>query len=626
MIKLENITLRRGTQLLFADVNLLIAAKERIGIIGANGTGKSSLFALLLGELEADNGKLSLPNNLVIAHVAQEADFSDATALQFVMDGDTELRQLESALQKAEHEHDGHRIATIHERMQLIDAYTAPTRAAKILAGLGFSQEEMQRHARTFSGGWQMRLNLARALMARSDLLLLDEPTNHLDLDAILWLEDWLKDYPGTLLLISHDRDFLDHVVDHILHLFRQSMKLYSGNYSAFEKQRALDLQLQQAMYEKQQKKIAHMQAFVDRFRYKASKARQAQSRLKAIERMETVCAVQAESPLQFIFKEPQQAANPLLVLHKAEIGYPDKTVLNKVNFSISPTDRIGLLGPNGAGKSSLIKSLAGEIALKHGERVIGANVKIGYFSQHRLDQLDMHASPIAQLKKLAPSEMEVNLRTFLGSFAFSGDKIFEPITHFSGGEKARLALALLIWQRPNLLLLDEPTNHLDLDMRNALSLALQDFTGGMVLISHDRFLVRSTVDQLYLVADEEVNEFNGDMDDYHRWLLDYRQDKGNAQSKSTGNRKQLRQENAKLREERRPLLKKIADLEKQMQTIEKKLARVTEELSGSDLYLEENKLKLQQTLLLEAQLKKDLTQQEEAWLQACMQRDAWDE
>ncbi len=626
MITFKNICLRYGPRILLQEVDWTIYHKQRIGIIGANGSGKSTLFSMLLQKHAPDLGDLLIPKQLRFAHVAQETPAYTQSALDYILDGDQELRAIEQHLQQAEAAHDGDKIAHWHEKLGDIDAYTAPARAGQLLAGLGFSSEEQQKPVSAFSGGWRVRLNLGQALMARSDVLLLDEPTNHLDLDAVLWLEQWLKKYPGTLLLISHDRDFLDQTVDHIAHFSQQRITVYAGNYSTFEQSRAEALRLQQATYEKQQKRVAHLQSFVDRFRAKASKARQAQSRLKAIERMDLVCAVQAESPFQFEFKTPEVCPNPLLQLEKASIAYGDHTVLSHLNLSITPNERITLLGPNGAGKSSLIKLLAGELQPAHGERQTAAGLKIGYFAQHQVDHLHLPSSAIDHLRRLAPQQSEVELRTFLGSFGFSGDRVFEPVNIFSGGEKSRLALALLVWQRPNLLLLDEPTNHLDLEMRQALSIALQAFTGAMLLVTHDRFLVRTTTDRLLLVADGCLQSFDGDLNDYETWLLNYRKMQQGGVPKSEGSRKAERQAAAQQRAARRPLLQKIERLEAAIAKLEKQATTLEIILANSELYDAKNKSQLQQHLVSQALLKKEMAQLENEWLSACEERDQHDE
>lgn len=622
MITLQNITLRRGKHVLLEDLNWTIYHKQRIGIIGANGSGKTSLFAMLLSELAPDQGQLEIPRQLKLSHVAQETPAYHASALEYVLEGDAELQLLQAELLSAEQKNDGHRIATLHARLGEIDAYTAPARAAQLLNGLGFSHQEQQKSVSSFSGGWRVRLNLAKALMCRSDVLLLDEPTNHLDLDAVLWLENWLMYYPGTLLLISHDRDFLDHVVSHIAHLSHQHLKLYAGDYSAFEKQLAAALLLQQAAYEKQQKKMAHLQSFINRFKAKASKARQAQSRIKALEKMEIVSAVHLDSPFQFHFKEPSKCPNPLVRLEDVNIAYGTKTILNEINLGIAPNDRIGLIGPNGAGKSSLIKLLADELTVTHGRRDTGGGLKIGYFAQHQIDHLVLAETPLDHLRKIAERNTEKELRTFLGSFGFSDNRVFDPVKHFSGGEKSRLALALIVWQQPNLLLLDEPTNHLDLDMRYALSMALQEYQGAVILVSHDRFLVRTTVDQLLLVAEGTMTPFTGDLHDYERWLINYRKRnelENTAQNtKPIVSRKTQRQEDAKQREIRRPLVQNVKKLADTLAELEKKSLAVEVQLADAALYEEQNKLKLQDLLAQQASIQQQLKTTEDAWLTAC--------
>lgn len=629
MITLNKINLRRGQHLLLKEIQWTIFHKQRIGLIGANGSGKSSLFAMLLSQIQPDSGELELPRRLKIAHVAQETPASTKSALAYVLEGDTELTQLELALQTAEQNNDGTQIAILHARMGEIDAYTAPARAAQLLNGLGFNKTEQQQTVSDFSGGWRVRLNLAKALISRSDILLLDEPTNHLDLDAIIWLENWLRHYKGTLLLISHDREFLDNIVDHIVHIDHKTLKLYTGNYSDFEKQRAQNILLQQAAYEKQQKHIAHLQSFITRFKAKLSKAKQAQSRIKAIERMELISAVQTDSPFQFHFKEPDKCSNPMLKIEDATIQYGDKIVLKDINLSITPEDRIALIGPNGAGKSSLIKLLAGELKQANGRLETSANLKIGYFAQHQIDYLRLHETPLDHLRRLSPSAKEVELRTFLGSFGFSNDRVREEITHFSGGEKSRLALSLLIWQRPNLILLDEPTNHLDLEMREALSLALQKYEGAMILVSHDRFLVRTTADQLMLVASNKMTAFSGDLNDYEQWLLEYRKQHDPQPiepiEKAPSSKKMQRQLDAAEREARRPWVTHIKKLETRLENLQKENQTLEIQLSDLSLYETNKKSELHNCLLKQADIKKQLQATEEEWLNACEQLDMHD-
>lgn len=626
MITLNNITLRRGAKVLLDQVNWTIYHKQRIGLIGANGAGKTSLFSMLLGELQPDLGDLETPKQLKLAHVAQETPAYAKSAIDFVLEGDHELQQIQQALTLAEQLDDGHQIAHCHARMSEIDAYTAEARAAQLLAGLGFTHAEQQQSVNSFSGGWRVRLNLAQALMSRSDVLLLDEPTNHLDLDAVLWLQNWLKYYPGTLILISHDRDFLDEVVDHIAHISHQQLKIYAGNYSSFEKQLATHLMLQQAAFEKQQKHVAHLQQFINRFKAKASKAKQAQSRMKALERMEIIDAVHKDSPFQFSFREPKKCPNPLIHLQDASVQYGDKVVLSDLNLTIAPEHRFALLGPNGAGKSSLIKLLAGEISPATGVRTTGAGLVIGYFAQHQIDHLKLDESPLEHLRELAQNHREQELRGFLGSFGFSDNRTQEAVRIFSGGEKSRLALALIVWQQPNILLLDEPTNHLDLDMRHALSLALQHYQGAMILVSHDRFLVRSTVDELMLVANGELIPFTGDLDEYEKWLIDYRKQQTTGQTTSfekNASKKSQRKLDAKERELRRPLIQQVKQAEVAIEKLEKKATAMELRLADPKLYLDEHKSTL--TALLQEQkiLTQELKVAEQQWLTATEKLDA---
>jgi ATP-binding cassette subfamily F protein 3 len=625
MITLRNITIRRGPTVLIDNLNWTIYHKQRIGVIGSNGCGKSTLFSMLLNQFHPDIGEIEIPRHLKLAHVAQETPAYSQSALEFVLDGDAELRTLQKSLAEAELANDGHRIAVLHQRLSEVDAYTANARAAQLLDGLGFSFTEQQKSVSDFSGGWRVRLNLAKALMARSDVLLLDEPTNHLDLDAVLWLEQWLKKYSGTLLLISHDREFLDEIVDHVAHIHHNELKIYAGNYSIFEKQRATDLMVQQATYEKQQKHIAHLQSFINRFKAKATKAKQAQSRMKAIERMELVGVVQMDSPFQFHFKEPSQCPNPLIYIENGKINYADKIILQKIFFSIAPKDRIGLLGPNGAGKSSFIKLLSGELQTSDGIFQTGSGLKIGYFAQHQIDKLELEESPLHHMRKIAPTTKDQDLRTYLGSFAFNGNRVLDAVKNFSGGEKSRLALALLIWQKPNLLLLDEPTNHLDLDMRQALSMALQEYDGAMIIVSHDRFLLRTTVDRLALVADQKIENFEGDLNDYQQWLIDYRRQNSpmTDTAKAGVSRKEQRQQNAEWRDQRRPLIAKIKKLEDKLEALQKSATAIDLKLSDVSLYEAPNKPKLMELLTDQATLKKQLETVETEWLEACDELDA---
>ncbi|WP_322845218.1 ATP-binding cassette domain-containing protein [Pseudomonas sp. B33.4] len=621
MIRLQNLTLQRGPQRLLEDAELTLHAGHKAGLIGANGAGKSSLFALIRGELHPDSGDCFLPADWRIAHMRQEIETLERLAVDYVLDGDLRLREVQRDLVAAEAAHDGAAQARLHSELDSADGYTADARARKLLAGLGFTNEQMDRQVGDFSGGWRMRLNLAQALMCPSDLLLLDEPTNHLDLDAIIWLEEWLKSYPGTLLLISHDRDFLDEVVDHVAHVDQRKITLYRGGYTAFERARAERLAQQQQAYEKQQAQRAHMESYIARFKAQATKARQAQSRIKALERMEELSAAHVDSPFDFVFRESTKISSPLIDLSDASLGYGDKTILEKVRLQLTPGARIGLLGPNGAGKSTLIKNLAGELSPIAGRLTRGENTVVGYFAQHQLDSLDSKASPLLHMQRLAPTEREQTLRDFLGGFDFRGARIDEPVLNFSGGEKARLALALIAWERPNLLLLDEPTNHLDLEMRLALTMALQEFSGAVLVVSHDRHLLKSTTDNFYLVADGKVEEFDGDLEDYARWLVEYRQ--RNAPVNNTPvnpdktDKKAQRQAAAALRQQLAPHKREADKLEAELGKLHEKLAKVDASLGDSDIYEPARKNELRDLLAEQAKLKVREGELEEAWMEA---------
>ncbi|KIQ00476.1 MULTISPECIES: ATP-binding cassette domain-containing protein [Pseudomonas] len=621
MIRLLNLTLQRGPQRLLEDAELTLHAGHKAGLIGANGAGKSSLFALLRGELTPDAGDCLLPGDWRIAHMRQEVDNLERLAVDYVLDGDHNLRRVQAELATAEQRQDGSAIARLHSELDSADGYTADARARKLLAGLGFDNAQMDRRVGDFSGGWRMRLNLAQALMCPSDLLLLDEPTNHLDLDAILWLEGWLQSYPGTLLLISHDRDFLDAVVDHVAHVDQRKLTLYRGGYSAFERTRAERLAQQQQAYEKQQAQRAHMEKYIARFKAQATKARQAQSRIKALERMEELSAAHVDSPFDFVFREADKISTPLLSLSEGRLGYGDKTILQQVKLSLVPGARIGLLGPNGAGKSTLIKNLSAELQPLSGSLQRGENLVIGYFAQHQLDALDDKASPLLHLQRIAPTEREQTLRDFLGGFDFRGPRCDEPVLNFSGGEKARLALALIAWGKPNLLLLDEPTNHLDLEMRLALTMALQEFAGAVVVVSHDRHLLKSTTDEFLLVADGRVAPFDGDLEDYARWLVDYRQRQAApavATSAGSGNDKRgQRQAAAALRQQLAPHKKAADKLEAELGQVQGKLAALEERLGDSGIYEAARKDELRQALADQAGLKSREAELEEQWLEA---------
>lgn len=626
MIIATELSLDRGAKTLIKSSSFTIHPNHKVGLVGSNGCGKSSLFAALLGDLAPDAGDLNLPSSWDIATVKQETPALDQTALDYVMDGDKEFRLLEQQLEQARLKNDGNLEATLINKIDTINGYSLPARAGELLHGLGFLQSQLDNPVKAFSGGWRMRLNLAQALISRADLLLLDEPTNHLDLDAVIWLQRWLKRFTGTLVLISHDRDFLDTVIGQILHIEHQRAKLYSGNYTAFERQRREHLAQQDAQYQKQQKEAAHLTAFVDRFRAKASKAKQAQSRLKRLEKLPDLAPAHVDSQFTFSFEQPESLPYPLLSLTESQCGYSeDAIILTEVGLTLVPGSRIGLLGRNGAGKSTLIKSLAGDISLMNGERYCAQELKIGYFSQHQLEQLHMTSSPVDHILRAKPALGEPQARTFLGKFGFSGDQALEAVVTMSGGEKARLVLALIVLEKPQLLLLDEPTNHLDLEMRQALVMALQDFGGAIILIAHDRFLLESCVDEFYLVTNGKVSDFSGDIDDYQQWLNDDKKqtlqaNKNNQLSDAVGNdksldKKQQRQQQAELRKKSAPLRKQADKLEKKIHQWQEELVKVEAILGDSDIYQSERKNELTTQLKLQANLKSDIEEHEMEWL-----------
>ena len=624
MLNFKNISLRRGARVLFSETSFTIHKGQKAGLTGANGVGKSSLFAVLLDELHIDEGDFSMPPGLEIAHVAQETPAVDYSAIEYVIDGDRELRQLQKQLELAEQQDDGIKLAELHSTLDLIGGYTANARASRLMNGLGFSAGQEQDPVKSFSGGWRMRLNLAQALMCRSDVLLLDEPTNHLDLDAVIWLQDWLCKYPGTLLLISHDRDFLDSITDHIIHIEQNKAEIYTGNYSAFEKMRAEKLALQQSAFIKQQREIEHIQSFITRFKAQATKARQAQSRVKALERMEIISQAHVDSPFKFSFPPPKKMPNPLLQLEQADIGYGEKVIINKVSLSITPGDRIGLLGPNGAGKSSLIKVLASEMKPLNGKMQTAEALHIGYFAQHQLEQLRLDESPLWHLQQLDKQATEKDLRNFLGGFDFRGDKISEIVKPFSGGEKARLVLALLVYQNPNLLLLDEPTNHLDLEMRHALSMALQDYQGAIVVVSHDRHLLRSVTDQLILVANGDAKPFDGDLDDYRQWMTEQKRAMADlpAQSQTLASdsgisRKDQRKQEADNRKRLKPLLNKLKKSEQAVEKYHAEQKNLEVQLADPEIYNDIQKDALKKLLAKKVEVDNALELAEAEWMEA---------
>ena len=633
MIFFNDLTLKRGVTVLLEHANASINPGQKVGLVGKNGCGKSSLLSLLKGEMSSEGGEVKYPAAWSLAWVNQETPALDVSALDYVIQGDREYIQLMAELEQANIQNDGNQIALLHAKLDTIGAWTIQSRAATLLHGLGFENEQLQSAVKSFSGGWRMRLNLAQALICRSDLLLLDEPTNHLDLDAVIWLERWLSRYPGTLILISHDRDFLDPVVSKIIHIEQQQLNEYSGDYSSFEIQRATKLAQQNALYRQQQQKVEHLQSYIDRFRAKASKAKQAQSRIRALERMELIAPAYIDNPFKFEFRAPLSLPNPIVSMEKVSAGYADKTVLQSVKLNLVPGSRIGLLGRNGAGKSTLIKLLAEEIAPQNGVVQLAKGVQLGYFAQHQLDTLRADETALWHLARLAPQQTEQQLRDYLGGFAFHGDKVKQAVSSFSGGEKARLVLALIVWQRPNLLLLDEPTNHLDLDMRQALTEALVDYQGSLVVVSHDRHLLRNTVNDFYLVHDHKVEDFDGDLEDYQKWLNDsanqantkHIDNKNEAvesavQPENSLNRKEQKRLEAELRQQTAPLRKKIQQLEIQLDKWTQQTAEIESQLADTALYSEENKARLTALLSEQTNAKKQQEQVEFDWLDAQQQ------
>lgn len=635
MIQLEQLSLRRGGRVLFQKASMQLHPGWKIGLTGVNGAGKSTLFSALLGGMESDHGSLNRPDVWTVAHMAQEIKALDMKAIDFVLSGDEEFWQIQHQLEHPE-QLNNDELAHLYGRFDEIDGYSATAKASQLMAGLGFFEYQSQLDVSSFSGGWRMRLNLARTLMSRSDLLLLDEPTNHLDLDAILWLEDWLKAYEGTLILISHDRDFLDAITDHILHIENQELILYTGNYSTFERTRSERLAQQQQAYEKQLETRAHLQKYIDRFKAQATKAKQAQSRIKQLERMQELSAAHVDTPFTFSFREPSKMSSPLLELEHADIGYSNKLIITNVNLQITPTSRIGLLGMNGAGKSTLIKSLVGDLALIQGHRKESELLNIGYFAQHQMDALDGTASPMLQLARIADKKIsEATLRSFLGSFGFSGERMDTPSESFSGGERARLALALIVWKRPNVLILDEPTNHLDLDMRHALTMALQDFEGAVVLVSHERQLVASVCDELILVHNGQSREFDGDLTAYADWLRQARLDlikqgqkpaapvQSQVQVKPTISKldkEAQRKEMARRREVSRPIRKNIEKIEAQIGKIQPRLVEIETLLGDTALYETNRKDDLLKLMNEQTESKAKLEHAEEQMLELMME------
>ena len=623
MLRIGAITLRRAAQVLLENASMNVHPGQKVGLVGPNGSGKSSLFALIRGELHSDAGEIEIPPRWILSHVAQETPVIREPALEYTLEGDVELRELERRIAAAEDRHDGGEdLAHLHAAYDEMGGYQAKARAQSMLAGLGFDDASQARPVAEFSGGWRMRLNLARALMRRADLLLLDEPTNHLDLDAVLWLEDWLKVFPGAVVLITHDREFLDAVAGEIVHIENNRLNAYTGNYTEFEAQRAARLSLQAAAYEKQQKTIAHLEAFINRFRAKATKARQAQSRIHALEKLERIAAAHVDNPFQFEFRPPAEKPRQLFALEEAIVGYPGKPVLSGMRWSVLPGDAIGLLGPNGAGKSTLLKSIVGDLPLLGGKLHRAQGLRVGYFAQHQVDQLRVEETPLWHLEKLASGEREQVLRDFLGGFDIRGNQVYQRVATFSGGEKARLALALIVWQRPNLLLLDEPTNHLDIEMREALAQALIDFEGGLIVVAHDRHLLASATDQWMLVADGVLAPFEGGLDDYKEWARQ-RLTRANRGESRDAERSLTRKEERRLEAEarnrearaRKPFEKKLSAIESELEILQSEAVSTDAWLASAEAYIEENRERLQAAMKRQAEIRGRITLLEDDWL-----------
>jgi ATP-binding cassette subfamily F protein 3 len=626
MLRLARCTVARGGQTLIEGADLTLFPGQKLGLTGANGSGKSTLFALITGELSAESGDVTLPAGWVLSHVEQQVATDAVSAHAFVLAGDPALAGLLHRL-KAPDAESAEGLAALHNDLEACEGYAAPARASELLAGLGFSEAAQRRSVADFSGGWRMRLALARALMRRADLLLLDEPTNYLDLDAVLWLEDWLKRFSGALIVITHDRDFLDAVVDHIAHIERRTLTLYRGNYSAFEAERAARLALQQSTYVRQQRSVAHLQAFIDRFRAKATKARQAQSRLKTLERMERISAAHVDSAFTFSFAEPDSHPRQLFALQALSAGYAGKAVLTQVDWSCWDGDRIGLLGPNGAGKSTLLKTLVGELLPVAGQLHRAEKLKVGYFTQYTVDALHLDLSPLQHLQRLDPAAREQSLRDFLGGFDFRGNQATAPVAPFSGGEKARLALALIVYQRPNLLLLDEPTNHLDMAMREALARALQAYSGALIVVAHDRHLLKATTDQFLLVADGQVRPFDGDLDEYRDWVLGQRRVTGSVDASPGADRKAEKRAQAEARQRladaRKPLQRRVEKIEGALMPLQQEKDALDHWLASEAAYQEGGREDLPAKIARQGQLSAEIARLEEDWLWAQAELEA---
>ncbi len=643
MLVFSDLAIRRGSRQLFSDANFSIHPQQKVGLTGANGTGKSTLFSLIMGVLDSDEGSFSMPPDWVIAHVKQETPNTDISALDYTLQGDTEYTDLQVQLETAADE----QLGELHAQLDAIDGYTAKSRASILLHGLGFSNEQISLPVSQFSGGWRMRLNLSQALMCRSDLLLLDEPTNHLDLDAVIWMQSWLAAYPGTLILISHDREFLDGTINQIAHIEHEKVTIISGNYTAFEKIRAEQLSQQQSAYEKQQREIDHMQSFVDRFRAQATKAKQAQSRLKALERMQTIAPAHVDSPFSMKFFEPEKLPDRLFITKNTDLGYRiegdeganDKVVVEGLKLDLLPGDRVGLIGPNGAGKSTVIKYLSGDLKAFTEESLRAKDLKIGYFAQHQLEQLDPEQSALEHVRELDKKIREQDLRNYLGGFGFHGSRVDEPVAPFSGGEKARLALALIVYEKPNLLLLDEPTNHLDLEMRHALTIALQDYAGAIVVVSHDRHLLKTVTDELIMISHGKAAPYEGDLDDYAVWIQTQNKQQeqrdllGEQGLESTGSghssdlpmlsKKEQRRKDADNRRKLQPLRNKINKLEKKLDSLNRQKESFELLLADTSLYEESNKNKLKSILAEKQENDRSLESVEMEWMDVSEEYEA---
>ena len=618
MLSFNNLELVLGGKTLFDDVSLTIHHHQKVGLVGANGTGKTSLFKIIKKEIEVDQSTVSFPSDLRISYLAQEVKGTDEIALDYVLSGDSNLIDIQKKIENAEIEENYEILGELYEVYSSLDGYSAKSKAEQLMVGLGFKSDDFDKPLKDFSGGWRVRLNLAKTLMQPSDLMLLDEPTNHLDLDAILWLSNWIKSFKGALILISHDRDFLDDCVSYVAHLYHQSIELYSGNYSQFEILRAAKMAEIQSNFIKQQKEVAHMQSFINRFKAKATKARQAQSRVKALEKMELIAPAHIDSPFNFTISETDKISNPLVTLNRAELGYSEPILLN-VGFTICPGDRIGLLGPNGAGKSTLIKSIVGTLPILDGDRETGTNIKVGYFSQHQVDDLDLSISAFVHIQRLDETKTEKQIRTYLGGFAFKGDKVKDPIRLFSGGEKARLAFAIISYQKPNILLMDEPTNHLDMEMRHALTVAIQTFKGAILLISHDRHLLNSSVDTFYLIDNGALEIFDGDLDDYKNYILDIKSSDNKQSKKKKSTKDGPKEDNS---EKIKTLNSSISKLDKRLFRLNTKLTDANNKLADPELYSDDSSEDLQDLIRNQLELTNEVEAAEKEWMDKAAELD----